>query len=134
MFELREAAKDDYRPVIALVTDENPLSWATPEVARLCKLNRHLYVDVSKAAQFPWSSENGPTAEMLSTLRTELDILFRILNELNCQPSMMMSKSSESSVRQFVGVSSSRESGQSMDRRQSLDRDRRPPMTPVGKG
>jgi serine/threonine protein kinase len=88
MFELREAAVNNPKPIVTIVTDDNPFNWATNEVQDLCQLRTRLYVNLANVAKLNWSDEGGPSPEMLKSLKDSLGLLFRVLNDHDCTPSM----------------------------------------------
>jgi hypothetical protein len=74
--------------MVALTTDDNPLSWATPEVQELCHLRTRLFVNIAQVAKLRWNDEAGPSNDMLDSLIGSLEPLLRMLYDLGIQPSL----------------------------------------------
>ena len=88
IFELREANATG-KPIVSLVTEDDPLTWATPEVQDLCKLKSRLYVNICDVAKWNWKDDQGITPEMLTDLSVALEPLSKLLEDLNCSPSLI---------------------------------------------
>ena len=80
------------KPVVCLVTESEPFSWATEELKALCSFQTNMYCDVGEVAKLGATAWENPTEVMLSELQMLLQPLFRILNELNIEKSLLTSK------------------------------------------
>jgi serine/threonine protein kinase len=98
LFELRYAAGlAPVKPIVTLVIEENPFSWASPEILEICQLKQKLFVDLSRFTRFDWeehdnqeSTSSSPAAAVpigeLSLLKQGLEPLIGILQDKGCLP------------------------------------------------
>jgi serine/threonine protein kinase len=91
--ELRMANEIDNpkKPIVCLVTESVPLSWASEELKGLCSFEANMYCDIGKHALLGNEAWENPTEDMVSSLQKSLQPLFKILDELQIEKSLLTS-------------------------------------------
>ena len=93
MKELNMAAAidDPKKPIVCLVTESDPTVWATPELSALCSFQTNMYCDIGELAKLGETAWENPSEVMVSDLNKLLQPLFKILDELNIEKSLVTS-------------------------------------------
>ena len=84
-------ALDYKKPIVVLVTEEDPSTWANSEIMSSCRLIDRLYVDLSSlATKYEWENMREEVdQDAKRSLRQKLGKLILILKELNCHASLL---------------------------------------------
>lgn len=93
IFELQEAMKAR-KPIIPLVTEDDPISWANTDMVSVVDFRTQMYCllydtsDVQISSYPEWCTDDGPSDAKLTSLRAKVcDLIAMLLNE-GCHPSM----------------------------------------------
>jgi serine/threonine protein kinase len=89
MFELKES-NSKKKPILTLIIESNPFSWANDEVKLLCGLSSTMFVDFSNLSELPWDDEEPPSIEMKNQLKAKLSDLLKELHNIECHPSFTL--------------------------------------------
>lgn len=87
MYEL-EVAKSNKSTIVTIVTDAEPVSWADEPVKEVCNFETNSYCDLSELAGLDWDAEDGPTDDMLDSIKNKIEGLRRLLKLHNCIPTL----------------------------------------------
>jgi hypothetical protein len=89
LIELREAVATQ-KTLVTLVIEDNPFAWANEEIKTLCEIKTKMFINIGNQIRNPldWESDEGPTIEMINSLKVSLLPLYKVLDELKCYPSM----------------------------------------------
>jgi hypothetical protein len=96
IFELQEAIKAR-KPIVPLVTEDNPISWANAEMVSAINFRTQMYcllydtdvVPNIQMSSYPeWGTDDGPSDAKLASLRAKVGDLIAMLRNEGCHPSM----------------------------------------------
>jgi ankyrin repeat protein/serine/threonine protein kinase len=90
MKELKIAGSidDPKKPIVCLVTESDPFSWATTDLKELCLFQKNKFCDIGKLAMLGDVAWENPSDEMISDLQIAIQPLFYILDELKIEKSL----------------------------------------------